>query len=277
MMPTSAAGPAWAAVLALKANGSAKTRLGGLPDPLRRRLAWTMALDTLRPLNQLAAAVCVVSDQPELAARLRGAGFPRIEVIPEDGRAGLNAALAHGAAHLQAGGHRTVVACVGDLPALRPESVQVVLRAATGPRSFLADASGVGTTMLVARDVDLDPRFEGRSADRHAGSGAARLTDALLGRPVPDARRDVDTEIDLAEAVEIGLGPASRTLLDPATGRLGRYAAVEVSEQKGSHLRVVTADGHSSALVLDQQHADGVRPGPAHAVQAGPRVLSIWR
>ena len=73
----------------------------------------------------------------------------------------MNAALGHGLAHCSAEGFATVVACVGDLPALRPESVLRVLDASRPhPRSFVADASGVGTTMLIAQDVELPPHFK---------------------------------------------------------------------------------------------------------------------
>ena len=48
--------PPVAAVVALKAGEFAKSRLSTLPDPLRRRLAWTMAVDTLSALHAVAAA-----------------------------------------------------------------------------------------------------------------------------------------------------------------------------------------------------------------------------
>lgn len=267
-----------AALVALKASASAKSRLAGLPAPLRRRLAETMALDSLRALDRVAAAVCVVSDQLDLDGHLRQAGL-RVEVVPERGRFGMNAALSQGAAYLHAAGHRDVLACVGDLPALRPDSLRTVLQAATAPRSFLPDASGVGTTMLIARGVDLDPRFQANSAVKHLRSGAVALTDALA-RPVPDARRDVDTEADLTEAAGLGLGLASRTLFDPATGRLGTYAEVEVVQRRGSRVRAVTAAGNVLELALDGRATDGLAslcPGGWHVVLAGRVVLAAWR
>jgi len=110
---------------------------------------------------------------------------------------------------------------VADLPALRPGSVRRVLAAAPPGRAFLADTSGVGTTMLLARDTALEPRLQGRSAAAHRQSGALPLGNDLLGGPVPDARRDVDTEVDLFDAVRLGLGPATRGLVDDR-GRLLR-------------------------------------------------------
>ena len=73
----------------------AKSRLA-VPDPLRRRLAWTMALDTLSALCRALPHVLVVSDQPALEARLRHAGIAA-EVISESGHVGINSALRRGA------------------------------------------------------------------------------------------------------------------------------------------------------------------------------------
>ena len=104
-----------------------------------------------------------------------------------------------------------MLACVGDLPALRTESVERIVGAATGlGRSFLADASGVGTTMLIADGIDLRPMFQGRSAAAHHSSGAVHLTAERLGAPLADARGDVDTEVDLEIAWSLGLGSAHR-------------------------------------------------------------------
>src|SRR5215218_7766529 len=131
------AAPTTAGVIALKPTEHAKSRLD-LPDPLRRRLAWAMALDTLAALANALPHVLVVSDQPALEARLRRAGLT-VNVISESGNSGINSALSRGAEALQARGFRTIVACVGDLPALRPDSVHRILDASQAhDRSFVA-------------------------------------------------------------------------------------------------------------------------------------------
>ncbi len=279
-MTTTTVGPV-AAVVALKPVERAKSRLAPVPDPLRRRLAWTMALDTLAALAASVDHVLAVSDQPALASRLARAGLD-VEVLPESGRTGLNAALMHGDTALRAAGHATVLACVGDLPALRTTSVARVLAASAGhPRSFLADATGVGTTMLVARGVPLDPHFQGRSAAAHRVSGAVALNSAGLGGPVAEARRDVDTEVDLLDAVALGLGRATAALVDPDSGRLGRFALVtpvQATDDDDGPL-AVTGTGHRVRLPVGALD-DGiryVRPGQRlHAVLAGDTVLSAW-
>ena len=280
-IPAPPAGAGVGAVVALKAGDLVKSRLAPLPQPLRRRLAWTMAVDTLHALARSVEAVCVVSDQPALAHRLTRAGLGSVEVVAEVRPAGLNGALRTGADHLRRVGLPRVLACVGDLPALRPGSVATVLSgAAAYGRAYLPDATGVGTTMLLAgADVALAPHFQGRSAAAHHSSGATPLTDDRLGAGVADARRDVDSEVDLADAAGLGLGPATRALLEPRSGHLGTYAVVTTTGRDGTDGRAVTTEGVRVTLP-DDHLADGLRtlrPGQRlHAVLAGTTVLSAW-
>ncbi len=160
----------------------------------------------------------MVSGQRSLGTELAEAGLD-VEVVTEPGPLGLNGALSFGAEVLQSSGCHLVLACVADLPALRTESVRRVLAAAADhQRCYLGDASGVGTTMLLARGARLDPRFQGASAAAHSACGAVVLTDDLLGAAVPDARQDVDTEADLRAATALGLGPATAALLHGSRG-----------------------------------------------------------
>jgi 2-phospho-L-lactate/phosphoenolpyruvate guanylyltransferase len=274
------ASSAAAGVIALKPTEHAKSRLA-VPDPLRRRLAWTMALDTLSALCRALPHVLVVSDQPALEARLRHAGIAA-EVISESGHVGINSALSRGAHSLHGQGYRSVLACVGDLPALRPESVLRILDATLAhERSFVADASGVGTTMLIAHDADLAPQFQGRSAAAHHASGALSLSDEAVGWPIVDARRDVDTEADLVAAIGLGVGPATSPLIDHEKGRLGRYELITATEWRdadGEPL-AVTATGRRIAFPAEALRGElrGARLGQRlHAVQADGRVLSAW-
>jgi 2-phospho-L-lactate guanylyltransferase len=268
------------AVVALKAGEYAKSRLD-LPAPLRQRLAWTMALDTLRALTGAVPHVLVVSAQPALASRLTRAGI-QVEVVPEPPQSGMNAALAYGASRLRAAGTATVLACVGDLPALRVTSVQRVIEAArTLPRAFLPDTSGVGTTMLLADAGQLEPHFQGRSAARHRASGAVPLTAELLDEPLADARHDVDTEVDLATAIGLGVGPHTAALIDQHSARLGSYQQITATGTVDDHGRqlAVTAAGRRVALPEDAL-ADGLRYARSgqrlHAVTMPGCVLSAW-
>ena len=258
-MRSSERGESAAAVVALKGGEFAKSRLGSLPDPVRRRLAWTMAVDTLRALSAATDHLVVVSDQPALQSRLHRLGL-EVEVVAEERRGGMNAALSQGAAVLHQAGFSMVLASVGDLPALKPGSVRRVLALAqTHPRSFLADASGIGTTMLLTRTGQLDPHFQGRSAAAHHAIGAVSLTSAT-GPSLADARRDVDTEVDLADAIHLGLGEATGALVDQASARFGTYRVVTATEWRdpdGTPL-AVTSIGRRVALPT-QALSDGLR------------------
>jgi 2-phospho-L-lactate/phosphoenolpyruvate guanylyltransferase len=274
------AGSPAAGVIALKPIEHAKSRLA-VPNPLRRRLAWTMALDTLSALSHALPHVLVVSDQPALEARLRRAGIA-VEVISESGHVGMNLALSRGARALHAQGFSSVLACVGDLPALRPESVLRILDASQShPRSFVADASGLGTTMLVAHDVELAPQFQGRSAAAHHASGAVSLSAESIGSPIADAHRDVDTEADLAAAIALGVGPATGALIDHEKRRLGRYELITATQWRNAdgELLAVTATGRRIALpaVALRDELRYIRLGQRlHAVEIDGRVLSAW-
>lgn len=269
-----------AAVIALKPIEHAKSRLD-IPDPLRRRLAWTMALDTLSALCRALPHVLVVSDQPALEARLRRAGL-ELEVISESGHVGMNSALTRGALTLRAQGYTSVLASVGDLPALRPESVARILAASRShQRSFVTDASGIGTTMLVAHEIELAPQFQGRSAAAHHASGAMSLHEEAIGSPVADARRDVDTEADLAAAIGLGVGPATSALIDHERGRLGCYQLITATQWRNAegHQLAVTATGRRIALPAKALGGElrYARLGQRlHAVEADDRVLSAW-
>jgi len=269
-----------AAVIALKPIEHAKSRLD-IPDPLRRRLAWTMALDTLSALCRALPHVLVVSDEPALEARLRRAGLA-LEVISESGHVGMNSALTRGALTLRAQGYTSVLASVGDLPALRPESVGRILAASRShPRSFVTDASGIGTTMLVAHEVELAPQFQGRSAAAHHASGAMSLHEEAIGSAVADARRDVDTEADLAAAIGLGVGPATSALIDHERGRLGCYQLITATQWRNAegHQLAVTATGRRIALPAKALGGELRYAGLGqrlHAVEADDRVLSAW-
>ncbi|HET9648031.1 MAG TPA: 2-phospho-L-lactate guanylyltransferase [Microlunatus sp.] len=267
------------AVVALKPLRAAKTRLQGVPVAYRQHIAWCLASDTIGALAAALDRVVVVSNEPSLATRLHRWGT-RVRVVPEGPSLGMNAALAAGARQLADGGMSMVVACVGDLPCLRPVTVRhLVAAAAHHPRSFVADTSGTGSTMLFARGGSLDPRFQGPSAAAHRGSGATALTESDVG-PLADARRDVDTVADLLDAERIGLGEATAALFDQRTHRMGRFAPVVIDDPAGEDELVVrTPDGvpyRVEARMLADQHPHMAPGQRLHAALVDDRVLSIW-
>ena len=200
----------WAVVVPVKRLERAKTRLSLSPE-LRRELALAMALDSVAACLSAStvAAVTVVTDDATAATAMRALGA---RVVADEPDAGLNPALVHGAQvllseHPQAG----IVALSSDLPALSSQALSALLsRAASVDVGCVADAAGTGTTVLTARSGgSFAPGFGAGSLQRHRGAGAVDLT----AYADPRLRRDVDTTEDLADALRLGCGPATVTVV----------------------------------------------------------------
>jgi 2-phospho-L-lactate guanylyltransferase len=194
----------WTVIIPAKALPEAKTRLlpASVDTAAHGRLVQSIREDTMSAARAAAgvARVLVVTDRP---------GVPDALVQT---RPGLNAALAEAAEYAS----RTwpddgIAALVGDLPALRPEALSAALASAASlARSFVADASGTGTTLLAALPgIPLTPAFGPDSATRHAMVAVALEAE-------PGLRHDIDTADDLAAAAEVGLGPATTAVLADA-------------------------------------------------------------
>lgn len=269
------------AVVALKPATLAKTRLGALPAPLRERLAIAMALDTLTALAAAVDRLLVVSDEATLPGILARAGIAA-DRLPEPDPPGMNAALAAGDRRLRATGCDPVLASVGDLPALTAEAVRALLRVADDhaapARMFVPDRQGEGTAMLIANGVELDPRFQGGSAQAHRDSGAI----ALPMQDHPQLRADVDAPEDLATVIDLGVGRHTAGLIDPLGRRLADYLPVTVAgpadPATGDH-PVITDAGVRTVLpatALDAQ-IRMLRPGQRlHTATVGDRLTSAW-
>ncbi|MGQ4332491.1 2-phospho-L-lactate guanylyltransferase [Streptomyces hayashii] len=205
----------WTLLIPLKPLALAKSRLADTAaDGLRPGLALAFAEDTVAAAlaSPSVRDVAVVTDDA-LAARTLAALGARI--VPDEPRAGLNAALTHGAAAVRAVRPGSPLAALNaDLPALRPPELTCVLDAAAEfPRAFLPDAAAVGTTLLTAAPGRaLRPAFGTDSRARHRAGGAEELRlDA-----VDSVRQDVDTGEDLRAALALGVGPRTAA----ATARL---------------------------------------------------------
>jgi 2-phospho-L-lactate/phosphoenolpyruvate guanylyltransferase len=207
-MPTT---PRWSVVVPVKRPEVAKTRLADLAGARRAELARAFAADTVA-----AALACpdvvdvvVVTDDAQTATAVAAAGAV---VVADEPAAGLNAALRHGA-DLVRRRHpdRYIAALSADLPALRPEELATTLRAATAhPVSFVGDAAGIGTTLYaVTRMEAFEPRFGGRSRATHRAGGAVELTVP----DTPSVHRDVDTAVDLWDALRLGVGPRTAAVV----------------------------------------------------------------
>ncbi len=192
----------WGLVVPVKLLALAKTRLAAYGEHGRAELALAFAADVVTSAQACSAVtrIVVVTDDVRAAEVLAGHG---VAVVPDVPDAGLNPALAHGAALVReqcpgAG----VAALSSDLPSLRPADLAAALEQVTSGRAFVADAASLGTTLLVAAPGwDLQPAYGPHSRERHRASGAVELAGSR------SLRRDVDTPQDLAEALRLGVGP----------------------------------------------------------------------
>jgi 2-phospho-L-lactate guanylyltransferase len=244
--PEAARQPAlsWSLVIPVKVLAQAKSRLTGLPGQRRSELALAMAADTIAAAMQAAAvgAVLVVTDDPEVSKLAAGLGA---HVLPDAPAAGLNQALAHGAAYSQATWpERGRAGLAGDVPAAGPGELSAALAmAARLGTAFVPDADGTGTVLYAAAPAaEFRPRFGPSSRDRHLATGAAEIGAVEIGVAeigtaqagpggietgelgseirLTGLRRDVDTVANLREAARIGLGPHTRALLAADPGIL---------------------------------------------------------
>ncbi len=202
-MTSLAADLRFAVLVPVKRTALAKSRLAGLGEEPRRRLASAFALDTVTAVLacDLVERVLVVTDDHVLARTLGEVGA---EVVP-DGTSGLNGTLVQAAAEMHRRDASLALAAVcADVPALRPEELARALQAAAPDgMSFVADAERVGTTTVIARTRDaFRPAFGNGSRRAHLDAGAVEL-DAV---DVPGLRRDVDDPVALVAALRLGVG-----------------------------------------------------------------------
>ena len=194
----------WSVIVPVKRPEVAKTRLADLAGPRRAALARAFAADTIAAAIDCPAVaeVVVVTDDEQAARDATDRGAVVVGDAPD---AGLNAALRHGAAIAVRRRPGTPIAALSaDLPALRPNELAEVLHAAAvHPVSFVGDVAGIGTTLYAVTDpTAFEPRFGGRSRAAHRASGAVEIDRAGIG----SVRRDVDTAVDLWDAVRLGVG-----------------------------------------------------------------------
>jgi 2-phospho-L-lactate guanylyltransferase len=222
----------------VKRWSEAKSRLD-VPPELRRGLARSFTLDVLAALvgTPTVGHIAVVTDEPELAHYVRSSRITLLLDRRPLGADRLNQAIEAGAHWTRATGVQGPALVVpADLPCLSAADVLEVQRRAEGhPRSFCADAVGIGTTLLLAeRGSDLAPAYGVGSARHHTASGAVPIE-----HPPAGARRDVDTLQDLDEARAIGVGGHTRLVLRGAMPHLPLTAQAEIPlarwRRKGCH------------------------------------------
>lgn len=151
--------------------------------------------------SELAQAFC-----DDVVAALHGCAQIGRVIVVDDHGSGLNGDIAHAAQGIDG----PVLVVLADQPALTSDAINdVIQQAATlATQSMVADAHGIGTTMLFAPSADvLTPLFGQRSRAAHREHGVTELNAG------PRARRDVDDDVDLWDAVRLGVGPHTAAVL----------------------------------------------------------------
>lgn len=201
----------WGVVIPAKRVSTAKSRLAGLGDEVRRELVIAFLHDTVSAVlgSSRVRLVVVVTDDVTLAGTATGLGA---RAIPDGHGSDLNASLVEGAADvLRRAPGVGVLTTFADLPALTGDDLDAWLEVApTTPAALVADVPGTGTTMLRATTAAVFvPAFGHGSRATHVAAGVHDLTDLAA----PGLRRDVDTPDDLAAARGLGLGERTRWVL----------------------------------------------------------------
>ena len=178
----------WTVIIPVKPAAIGKSRLGLGPE-----LARAIALDTVA-----AVVACDAVDRVIVVTADAGFRPPGAEVLPEHTPAGIDAAVAAGAALAGIGTARA--ALLGDLPSLIPEELAAALAAAAHvPRAFVPDHEGTGTTLVTAAPGEtLLTAFGGGSSAKHRALGLVELELPAAS----SVRFDVDTpeQLDVALA-----------------------------------------------------------------------------
>jgi 2-phospho-L-lactate/phosphoenolpyruvate guanylyltransferase len=210
-------GQTWVVVTPFKGLATAKSRLADVAGQRRPELALAMLIDTISAAQSARGvrSVLVVTDDPRVAAAVSA---QRAVVLPDQPRAGLNAAFGYGiTVAVQRFPGSGVALLTGDLPAARPAELEEVLRLPDLASHVIAvaDRHGSGTTVLAARTpAALRPAFGVGSFARHRDLGAVGVELASLA----GLRCDVDNAVDLQEAIRLGVGPATAVAF-PASGQ----------------------------------------------------------
>ena len=241
------------AVVPAKALQEAKSRLG------REDLTLAFLTDVLGALksSHLIISVTVVTSDPKIESLARELGC---HIAPEDGVGGLGAAIEKGiddCINLDIENdeidHRILVV-LGDLPCLRAGQIEKFVELSSPfDCAFLPDTEGIGSTMWIRNPQSrATPKFGFRSRAAHRESGAHEIFDSSL----VGARRDVDTDIDLWDAVRIGVGSATKLALDqgnkkpdlkPTLVTISGLAPLTVVNESGEQINVELSP--ASALI----------------------------
>jgi 2-phospho-L-lactate guanylyltransferase len=203
-----------------------KTRLDNPPGyPAKSEFAHAFALDTVAALitSPSLMEVFVVTSDVFMAEQLSALGAAIVnEPLAANklsSKNSLNAAITLGIETVRILFPAANIAIfTSDLPALTVEDIGVALaKASVYDRSLVADAEGLGTSVLLFRPgVEAAPQFGSYSRTAHERSGHV-----VLDLPQDSSiRRDVDTPADLEAAIALGVGVYTRELMEKTSAAI---------------------------------------------------------
>jgi len=201
----------WTAIVPIRSLTDGKTRLAGYPGA--SVLTEAFAKDVIAACMACPGIdkVALVSPDPRVVDLAEASGCIGIAETDPDG---INDAIAHARRELPT--TERIVAILGDLPCIDGESLSAVLNAAREHEtSFVSDTAGTGTTIWCTSDPSARSHFGHHSRAEHRAAGAIELGLQQTSPEWARARRDVDTDIDLWDAARLGLGPATRAIVQP--------------------------------------------------------------
>lgn len=199
----------WTAIIPIRSFTGGKTRLR-TAQAKTPSLIQAFADDVIHACSTCSeiSRTVVVSPDPQVLALAQGRGC---EIFQEQGATGINTAIEVARTNIEG----PVIAILGDTPCITGEILAMVLdEARDHSSSFVADTAGVGSTMWCIQPTSsASSHFGHHSRAEHRAHGAVELGAHNASPEWARARRDVDTDIDLWDAIRLGLGPASSALL----------------------------------------------------------------
>lgn len=212
---TAAPANAWTAIIPVRSLTEGKSRLQH-PAIAPQALIEAFVTDVVNACLECPeiGRTVLVSPDPSAARLARALGC---EIHAEPAVTGINEAIVASRSALESA--EPVIAVLGDTPCLTgPVLTEILAQAQDQPVSFVADATGTGSTIWCSTDMTARPHFGHHSRARHREDGAIELGPK---QPSPEllemwarARRDVDTDVDLWDAFRLGIGRATRMLIE---------------------------------------------------------------
>jgi len=202
----------WTVIVPVKPFASAKSRL-----PSGSKYAQAFLLDVISAVHASSEVtqVRVVTADPDVADL---AAAQNCSITVEPVLQGINQAVAMAAR--DASPRQSIAVILGDLPCLTTGAFSIALeQAELVDIAFVSDEAGTGSTMWFSKaGAPIDTHFGERSRAAHRAAGAREIDAEPGSLWSAQLHRDVDTEVDLWDAIRIGVGAHTAALVSAREG-----------------------------------------------------------